>query len=75
MNSKNTQATIKWKKDSQADGYVIYRATSKDGKYEKIKNVYDTERTSYTVKKLNSNKTYYFKIRTYVMIDGKKYYF
>ena len=74
MNSKNTQATIKWKKDSQADGYVIYRATKKDGDYKKIKNVYDTDRTSYTVKKLNSDKTYYFKIRTYVMIDSKKAY-
>jgi len=74
MNSKSTEATIKWKKDSQADGYVIYRATKIDGEYKKIKNVSDTDRTLYTVKKLNSNKTYYFKVRTYVMVDGKKAY-
>lgn len=74
MNTKNTQATLKWKKDPQADGYVIYRATSKEGKYEKIKNVYGTDRTSYTVKKLNSKKTYYFKIRTYKMFGEEKGY-
>lgn len=74
MNSKNTQATITWKKDPQADGYVIYMATSKDGIYEKIKNASGTNRTSYTVKNLNSKKTYYFKVRTYKMFGDKKGY-
>lgn len=74
MNSKNTEATIKWKKDSQADGYVIYRATSKNGEYKKIKNISDKNRTSYTVKKLSSKKAYYFKIRSYKMFGDKKGY-
>ncbi|MCI9063978.1 MAG: hypothetical protein HFJ17_05200 [Clostridia bacterium] len=74
MNTKNTEATITWNQDKQASGYVIFSATSKDGKYKKIKNVSDKKRTTYTVKKLNPKKTYYFKIRSYKMIDNKKAY-
>lgn len=74
MNTKNTQATITWKKDDQASGYVIYRATSKDGKYTKIKNVANKNTTKYIVKNLNSKKTYYFKIRAYKIFGDKKGY-
>ena len=33
-----------------------------------------TKKTSYTIKKLSSKKTYYVKVRAYKTISGTKYY-
>ena len=74
MNSKNTKATITWKKDSKASGYAIYRATSKNGKYTKIKVITSKNTTKYVAKGLKSRKTYYFKVRSYKTIKGKRQY-
>jgi len=49
-------------------------ATSKSGKYKKIKTVKNKKTVSYTKKKLKKNKKYYFKVRSYKVIDGKKVY-
>lgn len=58
-NSAAKKATIKWGKVDGATKYVIYRATSKDGKYSKLKTVTGT---SYTDTKLTKGKTYYYKV-------------
>ena len=63
-------ATVTWKKVSGVKGYVIYRATSKKGKYKKVATV-SAKKTSYKVKKLKKKKKYFFKIRSY-KLDGKK---
>ena len=49
-------------------------STSKKGKYSKIKTVTKGNTVSYTKSDLKKNKTYYFKIRTYRTVDGKKVY-
>ena len=74
MNSKFTKATITWEKDSTATGYSIYMATSKEGNYTKIKNIKDKKTTEYVAKNLNPKKTYYFKVRSYKLINDKKVY-
>lgn len=74
MNRNNTKATITWNRDKQASGYVIYRATSKNGKYKKIKHISNNKTTEYVNKNLNKKKTYYYKVRSYKMIDKKKAY-
>ena len=71
INSKKRKATIQWNKVSGAKGYKIYMATSKNGEYKWIKNV---KTTQYTKSKLKKNKKYYFKIRTYRIVNGKKVY-
>jgi len=54
------------------DKYIVYRATSKNGKYTKIGT---TTKTSYTdSKNLKSGKTYYYKIKGFKNIDGEKVY-
>ena len=68
------KATVEWAKDKQASGYAIYMSTKKDGEYQKVKNIKKNSTTSYTVKKLNSKKMYYFKVYSYKVIDGKRYY-
>ncbi len=74
FSSNFKKATIQWDKDKKASGYVIYMATKKDGEYKKVKNIKKNKITEYTVKNLNPNKMYYFKIRSYKTVDGKKYY-
>lgn len=67
-------AALKWKKSSDASGYEIYRATSKGGKYKKIKTIKNRSTVKFTSKKLKKNKRYYYKIRSYRIVKGKKYY-
>ena len=74
LKSKSKKATIKWKKVSGASGYQIYMSTSKKGKYSKIKTITKGSIVKYTKTKLKKNKKYYFKIRAYRTVDGKKVY-
>ena len=69
-----TDKTVKlsWKKNTNADGYIVYQKTSKSGKWKIAKTVKDNNTASYTVKKLKSNKKYYFKVVSYSLENGKK---
>lgn len=62
---------LKWKKDSNATGYKIYRATSKKGKYKVVKKITKNSTVNWTDKNLTGGKTYYYKIRSYAD-NGKK---
>lgn len=58
------QATIRWKKASNATGYYVYRSTKAKGGYKKIATV--NGKTTYKDKKaLKSKKTYYYKVISY----------
>lgn len=59
------KATLTWKKSSKADGYIIYRATKKNGKYKQIKVIKSWKKATFTDKKVKSKKTYYYKICPY----------
>lgn len=74
LKAGNGQATIKWKKIKGVSGYAIYRSTKKSGSYKKIKTVKKASTTSYTNKNLSSNKKYYYKVRAYKKVKGKKVY-
>ena len=74
FSSNFKKATIEWDRDKQASGYVIYMATKKDGNYKRVKKIKKNKITEYTVKKLNPNKMYYFKICSYKTVGGKNYY-
>ena len=74
--SKTVKFTWKKTKTNQVDGYEVYCATSKKGKYTKV---YTTENVSvmkYTDSRKTSKtgKTYYYKVKGYKVIGGKKYY-
>lgn len=72
FNSELTEATIKWEKIKNADGYRIYMSETKDGEYEYTKTIDDKAVTKYTKKGLDPNKTYWFKVRAYKEYNGKK---
>ncbi len=64
-------ATITYGKVKGAEGYEIYRSTKKKKGYKKVDT---TKKVRYKNKKLKSKKTYYYKVRAYRKVDGKKVY-
>ena len=73
--AKKQQAVVTWKKVSRADGYQIYRSTSKNGKYTRQKTITGNETFKVTLKKQKSGKTYYYKVRAFTVgNDGKRAY-
>lgn len=64
--TKKKTATVKWKKDKRASGYIIQCAT--DGKFKKNKvqmTVSKNKTVSATVKKLKAGKKYYVRVCAY----------
>lgn len=70
-NGKNI--TLKWKKVSGASGYEIQMSTKAKSGFKKLTTA-KAKATSYTRKSLSKSKTYYFRMRTYKTINGKKFY-
>ncbi len=70
-NTSSKKAKIKWGKVSGASGYKLYMSTKKSSGY---KSIYSGTKLSYTKSKLKKGKTYYFKLRTYRTVNGKKIY-
>lgn len=62
---------ITWKRVNGASGYEIYRSTSKNGKFKKVKTLARGSATSFTNKNLSRNKAYYYKVRAYRKVDKK----
>lgn len=67
------KVTIKWREDEDADGYVLYRSTSPSSGFSKVATYNRTGRTSYQSGRM-ARGTYYYKVRSYVVVDGKKQY-
>lgn len=65
---------VSWKKVKSANGYQIQYSTSKKFKKSKKITIKKAKTTSKTIKKLKSKKKYYVRIRTYITVNGKKYY-
>lgn len=74
LSSTKRTATIKYKKVSGAAGYEIYRADSKNGKYYKITTRTQGQKGICASYNLKAKHTYYYKIRTYQTVNGKKLY-
>ena len=71
LKTKNNTVSVSWKKTNGASGYYIYRATSKKGKYSKIKTITSGKTLKYTDKKVKKGKTYYYKVVPFRKISGK----
>ena len=69
----NNSVQIRWSKTTAANGYKIYRAESKNGKYVEIKTV-TGGKVRCTLTGVKKNKTYYYKVKAYRLINGKRYY-
>ena len=71
---KSKAVVVKWTAPRiKAGGYEVYRATSLNGKYTKVATT-KASTLSYTDKKVSVGKRYYYKVRAYKKISGKKVY-
>ena len=71
---KTKNIKVSWKKINGADGYAVYRATSKNGTYLLNETVISGSTLSYTNTGLIKGKTYYYKVKAYKIVNGKKIY-
>ena len=62
---------VTWDKIDGLDGYIVYRATSKNGTYSKA---FSTTKNSYINTNRTTGKYYYYKVRGYKKIGGKTVY-
>ena len=76
VSAKKGSVTVKWtrKTSLNLDGYVIYRSTSKNSGFKKLADKPATR--SYVINKKNLKKgtRYYYKVRGYVEVGGKRVY-
>ena len=72
--AKKLKAKLTWKKNSNVNGYQIYRATKKAGKYKKIKQFSSSKKVKLVNKKLKKGKKYFYKMRTFTKVNGKTVY-
>ncbi len=68
------QATVAWKTVSGASGYEVMYSTSSKFKSTRTATVKKGSSKKTTIKKLTKGKKYYFKVRAYKTVDGKKVY-
>lgn len=66
-----TKVKLSWNKVAGASGYRIYRSKSKTSGFSKIKTVTSGSKLNY-VRKTSRNVKYYYKIRAYKTVNGKK---
>lgn len=57
---------LTWKRDSKADGYFIYRSSSKKGRYKKVKTIPKNKTVKWFDTNIQPKKTYYYKMRSYI---------
>ncbi len=68
---ENHSATIRWKKISGANGYIIYRYNKTKKKYVRIAKVKGNTKFTYKDKNLKKSKTYKYKVKAYKTLKGK----
>ncbi len=71
--SSTDAVSITWKKDSRAKGYVIYRKSSSDKKYTRIKTL-GSSVSYYADRGLKSGTIYKYNVLAYRTEKGKKIY-
>lgn len=70
----SSKARVTFKKTEDVDGYVIYRAYSRNGKYKAVKTIKSKKaKVSFVDKKTYKGNRYYYKVKSYISKNGKRY--
>ncbi|MDY4693972.1 MAG: leucine-rich repeat domain-containing protein [Blautia sp.] len=72
--SKKRTATVTWKAVSGANAYEVYYGTSNKSVKTAVTGKNGTTKLSVNRTKLKSGKTYYFRVRAFKLVNGKKIY-
>ncbi|MCI9077656.1 MAG: fibronectin type III domain-containing protein, partial [Lachnospiraceae bacterium] len=70
---KNNHVKLKWNKNQDASGYIIYRSVKRNKNYVKIHTIKNPSKNFYTDKKVSPNKKYYYRICAYKLYGKIKY--
>lgn len=72
-NGNGKAVALTWKKDGYVSGYELYYSKKKSSGYKRIGTL---TKNSYTSCKHTNRSSgmHYYKVRSYVLVDGKKYY-
>ena len=70
---KSGKIGVKWKRNKNAEGYQIQYAAKKDFSDARTISVSGGKTVKKTLPKLKKNKTYYIRIRSYVLSPGEFY--
>jgi len=62
VTAKKSSIVISWGSVKNADGYYVYRSTSKDGKFSRVA---ETDEDSYQDSNVKKGKRYYYKLRAF----------
>lgn len=68
-----TYINLSWSKTPGISNYAVYRATSQNGKYTRVKTL-SSSASSYKDTKASKEKVYYYKVRAYKTVNKTKYY-
>gem|GEM_PF-3049400 len=74
---KKRKVRLTWAKKQYANGYQIYKATKRNGKYKKVAMIKKPDTVKWTSKsaaRKYKGKRLYYKIRPYTVVDGKAFY-
>lgn len=63
---------ISWDVMENADGYIVYRASVENGTYKKVYTTDNTKKSWYINNNRKTGKTWWYKVRGYQLVDGKK---
>lgn len=70
---KNNHAKLKWNKNPDAAGYIIYRSTKRNKDFSKIHTIKNPSKNFYTDKKVSPGKRYYYRICAYKLYGKIRY--
>ena len=70
---KNNHAKLKWNKNPDAAGYIIYRSTKRNKDFNKIHTIKKPSKNFYTDKKVSPGKRYYYRICAYRLYGKTQY--
>ena len=71
--ANGSAAVLTWKRDRNVNGYEVYRSRSASSGYSRLGSL--NKNTSTKCQNVQLSKgTYYYKIRSYVQVNGRKYY-
>ena len=67
--ASGTSVRVTWNAHKNLDGYIVYRASSKNGTYKEVWSTYNGKRNYYVDKKLTYGKNYFYKVKGIKYID------
>lgn len=68
----DTKVTLSWKKSTGAQGYEIYRSDGSTRNYKLVQDINNADTLSWSEASLNKASVYYYRIRPYCIVDGKR---